>query len=682
MDVLPPVDSQEYAELLSAVEERVHPKVRDAMAGDLGALLRAIDGLPSSDQRKFCALRIFQGLSLEETATAMGNSTLARVKGLRDRAGTALAERLPAEVGKSAEPAPAEQTSAAIEGSSPAGDSSAAGGGEASVTGRYRALDLVKAAWRDDRAAVLVAMGRLTRFERKSIRLRIIEGLSLADMVTAMADAKRSEAGLSQLYKKAIRNLAEELTGFRALTNAEARARVRAAQRYDAAGFERFVRELGTDQLNADERRLVELRFLENLEHGAIAAVMDKSESAVEKLQDRAVGKLAVLLMAALLPDGEKYTVLGTVRPATADDVARVVGVSRKTVDLVLRGANPVDPSTVRRLLAAAEVLGYQPGSGETHTAVRTLPDRPPAESPVPAVDDGAAEYVESAHSLNWCVPLVLGELADSGVTGVRILENVGLAGVLAPVAQDAMAGWMLEIPVDPDRPDDPHAAVKRQLIQLGKGAQAVIVDEYADEHHDMVDGKPVGAHMYRLVNVDGHRIEVRDPGRGRVHEYPPVAGRRLKGSWSTLFAADKSRVHPLESERPAEYSGILPESYIGKGLPLDETFGRNPDDERPPSAAERGTRHSDSAEPASVEDGPAAELLRTVMAADREAVLSVIAEQAEPQRELLQRVFVADPPRSVDGAARRLGLSPGRQTSCGRGSPRRWSSWRFRSRY
>lgn len=86
VDVLPSVGSPEYAELLSAVEDRVHPRVRDAMAGELEALLGAVDRLRSSAQSQFCALHYFQGLSLEETAIAMGNSSEAWVKGLRDRA--------------------------------------------------------------------------------------------------------------------------------------------------------------------------------------------------------------------------------------------------------------------------------------------------------------------------------------------------------------------------------------------------------------------------------------------------------------------------------------------------------------------------------------------------------------------------------------------------------------------
>jgi len=59
-------------------------------------------------------------------------------------------------------------------------------------------------------------------------------------------------------------------------------------------------------------------------------------------------------------------------RPATIEDVARAAGVSRQTVSRAINGKAEIRPATRRRILDAAERLGYRPSSIARSLATRS----------------------------------------------------------------------------------------------------------------------------------------------------------------------------------------------------------------------------------------------------------------------------------------------------------------------
>ncbi len=69
-------------------------------------------------------------------------------------------------------------------------------------------------------------------------------------------------------------------------------------------------------RLSQDQRRALELRFLEGLRTATTAAIMGKSEDAVKKLQSRGLGALRRILEAGVAEDTERHAVVAVVRSA------------------------------------------------------------------------------------------------------------------------------------------------------------------------------------------------------------------------------------------------------------------------------------------------------------------------------------------------------------------------------
>ncbi|MBF6174734.1 GntR family transcriptional regulator [Nocardia blacklockiae] len=72
VDALPRPGSERYDELLSTVLARTSPELREAMDGELEALLEAIAALPRENQRRFAESLFFGGISMSELQQQLG----------------------------------------------------------------------------------------------------------------------------------------------------------------------------------------------------------------------------------------------------------------------------------------------------------------------------------------------------------------------------------------------------------------------------------------------------------------------------------------------------------------------------------------------------------------------------------------------------------------------------------
>ncbi|RBO88929.1 sigma factor-like helix-turn-helix DNA-binding protein [Nocardia puris] len=234
--------------------------VRAARRTDPDRLRQAIATLPRA-QREVAEHRFLAGRSIAETAAAMGRSDFSITR-LQSRAVAAVATVL-----AGAEPA------------LPAGGA---------------ALRTVRAAQRDDPAALRRALRALTTDEARVIRLRIVRERSIAETAAQMG---RTEHQVNALQRRAVRRLAAELAGVREPTTAEQVAFVRAARDDHPDLLRRAIAELSGAQ-----RAFAELRYLRDKKMVAIASALGRSADQVAGLQRRVLPKLTELLAADLGP--------------------------------------------------------------------------------------------------------------------------------------------------------------------------------------------------------------------------------------------------------------------------------------------------------------------------------------------------------------------------------------------
>lgn len=69
-------------------------------------------------------------------------------------------------------------------------------------------------------------------------------------------------------------------------------------------------------RLSPEQRRALELRFLDGLPTAATAAIMGKTEHAVKKLQSRGLGALRRILEAGVAEETERHAVVAAIREA------------------------------------------------------------------------------------------------------------------------------------------------------------------------------------------------------------------------------------------------------------------------------------------------------------------------------------------------------------------------------
>jgi len=69
-------------------------------------------------------------------------------------------------------------------------------------------------------------------------------------------------------------------------------------------------------RLSPEQRRALELRFLDGLPTATTAAIMGKTEHAVKKLQSRGLGALRRILDAGVAEDPERHSAVAAVREA------------------------------------------------------------------------------------------------------------------------------------------------------------------------------------------------------------------------------------------------------------------------------------------------------------------------------------------------------------------------------
>ena len=108
-------------------------------------------------------------------------------------------------------------------------------------------------------------------------------------------------------------------------------------------------------------------------------------------------------------------TGITTDRRITAADIAREVGVSRTTVGFVLNATpgQTISPATTRKVLDAAERLGYRPhlaaqalARGRTNIVLLVLPDWPMDYSMRRHLDEASIALDQAGYSLVTMSPL------------------------------------------------------------------------------------------------------------------------------------------------------------------------------------------------------------------------------------------------------------------------------------
>ncbi|WP_406265611.1 FHA domain-containing protein [Nocardia sp. NBC_00881] len=224
--------------------------------------------------------------------------------------------------------------------------------------------------------------------------------------------------------------------------------------------------------------------------------------------------------------------------------------------------------------------LGTAAWNAATEAGLAHLDTRPVMADPVFTTADGDTDWsppLAQAYLRNQCAVLVLAQMQAAGYAGVRLedLGEVGPAGVEPKVFRKALGARLVPIQRDPADPDDPHAAIKQRLLEAGDGAQAAILHEYAEHQHKVIDGKRVGAHVFRLVNVDGE-VMVFDPGRNRYHPYPPVTDRVVVRSWVAEFDKFRRAIEPLTAEMEND---PLPSVNIGMSANAPDFLALRSDD-------------------------------------------------------------------------------------------------------
>lgn len=127
---------------------------------------------------------------------------------------------------------------------------------------------------------------------------------------------------------------------------------------------------------------------------------------------------------------------------ARIEDVARVAGVSTKSVSRVLNGAQYVRASTRERILAAMRALDYRPDPSARSLAsarsfVITLLYREPAPASLLEVQAGVLEVCESEGFSVRVRPLSAEDVCDPGRIAARVLEQPPAGVVLAPPLSD-----------------------------------------------------------------------------------------------------------------------------------------------------------------------------------------------------------------------------------------------------
>ncbi|RDI64527.1 WXG100-like domain-containing protein [Nocardia pseudobrasiliensis] len=163
-------------------------------------------------------------------------------------------------------------------------------------------------------------------------------------------------------------------------------------------------------------------------------------------------------------------------------------------------------------------------------------------------VDDAIPD---SAHR-GKCADLALRLIKQlTGSEWIRPIEReVGLDGMTVREVEAAAQGQL--------RGFDGHDDIARQLLDMGHGSSALVVDEYAGA----ADRHGVGAHAYVLVNDHGV-LRVRDPGAGLDHGYPPSVPRESAGTHGILF---DPRGKPVDSVDSGAHPSL--DSRVGEQPP------------------------------------------------------------------------------------------------------------------
>ncbi|AYF77052.1 hypothetical protein D7D52_28220 [Nocardia yunnanensis] len=227
-------------------------------------------------------------------------------------------------------------------------------------------------------------------------------------------------------------------------------------------------------------------------------------------------------------------------------------------------GTGPVHPektpaTDARRGTPPERTDGHKPHPGRVDD-----PSSTPAREPISLTADEVRE-----RNRGRCGELALRLLRQ--LTGNKSIvppeRRVGPEGMRIEELVAGAGGRLETFP-------DGHDAIAARLRDLGDGASAMVVDQYAgaaDEHG-------VGAHAYLLVNRGGE-IKVIDPGAGLVHGYPPEIPRETKGTHAILFDSEGKPVRPLKNSVRAGLMHLANE-HVGDAAhpPADKP--------RPPAAA------------------------------------------------------------------------------------------------
>ncbi|WP_280201233.1 toxin glutamine deamidase domain-containing protein [Nocardia cyriacigeorgica] len=203
--------------------------------------------------------------------------------------------------------------------------------------------------------------------------------------------------------------------------------------------------------------------------------------------------------------------------------------------------------------LSAGGVSGRDNGPGINRIGSREpAPVADSSDTPSPTRSDATRDG--AAARRGRCAELALRLLSE--LTGSRAItppvHPVGPEGMSAGEVEAAAGGRL--------RPFDGHQDIADQLLVLGPGSAALVVDDYTGP----TNRYRVGAHAYALVNENG-TIVVRDPGAGRVEGFPPTLPRDVRGIYGVVYDAQGNPLHPLGETVPAA-GGLDADRRVGAG--------------------------------------------------------------------------------------------------------------------
>jgi DNA-binding LacI/PurR family transcriptional regulator len=195
----------------------------------------------------------------------------------------------------------------------------------------------------------------------------------------------------------------------------------------------------------------------------------------------------------------------------TSKDVARMAGVSQSTVSYVMTGKRPISERTRQRVLAAMELLTYEPNAG-----ARALAGRRTQVVGLVVPFEGTSEvagllpFIEtiasSARSNDHEVLLVT---ADEGSAGLRRLAGRALCDAIIMMdiqEQDERVPVAASLPIPVVLVGVPDDLAGLYCVDLDfEAAARMAVDELADTQHDevVVVGYPA-ATIERRINFVG----------------------------------------------------------------------------------------------------------------------------------------------------------------------------------